>query len=161
MLVTPLQLAEATARLAAKGQHYPPRLVTATQTLNQAIEPLMPVDLGISPFASEENWELVFEAMEGVITEDQGTGFRFGKNTPYHAAGKTGTAQVYSLKSTDPKRPSAEHLQDNALFIAFAPLENPCIAVAIIAEHTTALPPVIARKMFDHYILGNPTLCSY
>ena len=161
MLVTPLQLAEATARLAAKGQHYPPRLVTGTQALNKPLESLKPVDLGISPLASEEHWNLVFTAMEGVIREDQGTGFRFGKNTSYRAAGKTGTAQVYSLKSTDPKKPEAEHLQDNALFIAFAPLENPCIAVAIIAEHTTALPPIIARKMFDYYISGNPTACPY
>ena len=89
--------------------------------------------------------------MQDVIRDKEGTGFRFGKNTPYTVGVKTGTAQVSSkrgIRSED----LPEKLRDNGVFIAFAPAEHPKIAVAVIAEHTETVAPNIARKVIDAYL---------
>ena len=94
--------------------------------------------------------------MRDVMTH--GTAARIFGNAPYQAAGKTGTAQVFSLKGAEYRASSLkEHLHDHALFVAYAPFENPSIALAILVENggfgaSSAAP--IARKVLDYYLLG-------
>jgi penicillin-binding protein 2 len=140
---TVLQLAYATAQLASRGQTPPPRLVAAPAGEDR---PPMPV-------ADAEQWQTVIDAMHAVVAPG-GTAYRAFADTPYEAAGKTGTAQVFALSqgSDDRGRDAPRHLQDHALFIAFAPVEAPRIALAVIVEHGgsgsgTAAP--VARQVLD------------
>ena len=139
---TVLQLAYATALLASRGAAPPPRLVAA-----QADESRPP------PQADAEQWQTVIDAMHAVVAPG-GTAYRTFADAPYTVAGKTGTAQVFALSqgSDDRGRNAPRHLQDHALFIAFAPLEAPRIALAVIVEHGgsgsgTAAP--VARQVLD------------
>jgi penicillin-binding protein 2 len=99
--------------------------------------------------------DVIKRAMEGVVTT--GTGAKIFRGAPYQAAGKTGTAQVYSLQGANYSgHATAEHLRDHALFIAFAPAEHPTIAVALIVENggwgaESAGP--IARRVLDYYLI--------
>lgn len=149
-LATPLQIASATATFALRGTRYTPRLVIEKD--NQEIPPVQGPSIDID--VNNKAWKIVTEAMQGVINEEHGTGFRFGKSTGYNAAGKTGTAQVYTSKQSEIETNESlpENLRDNGLFIAFAPVENPQIAIAIVTEHIDTLAPIIARKMMDVYL---------
>ena len=98
--------------------------------------------------------------LENVVNEEGGTAYNI-KSDIFKIAGKTGTAQVFSIKQDEKydEESVTEHLKDHALFIAFAPAKNPQLAIAVIVEHgghggSVAAP--IARKIFDHYI--TPTL---
>lgn len=154
MLATPLQLAVATATLANRGTRTTPRLllkrVTADgQTIVNRPHVLDPVML-----RNNKNWNAIFKAMQKVITAPNGTGGRFGRTPPYTVAGKTGTAQIHipfrfrSLK--DEYRP--KKYRNHSLFIAFAPIINPKIAVAVVTEHNP-FAPRIARHVIDYYLL--------
>lgn len=156
-LVTPLQLAFATATLANDGVAFQPHLV---KEVRQAHGPSLPVDgkklfdLQIDP----ANLRLVKSAMEAV-TKPGGTAVVAGYGVPYRLAGKTGTAQVIAIKQGekyDAKKVS-EYNRDHAWFIAFAPADKPRIAMAVLVENgghggSTAAP--IARKVLDYYLLG-------
>ena len=153
---TPIQLAHATAIVANNGVVFRPHLVkhiTDTRTGNKTlIEPQPVRDLGLKP----EHVEVIRNAMVGVNKE--GTGARAFAGAEYVSAGKTGTAQVYSLKGADYKAGSVKHeLRDHALFIAFAPAEQPKIALAVLVENggfgAQAAAP-IARQVLDYYLLG-------
>jgi penicillin-binding protein 2 len=110
---------------------------------------------------SQDYFNIVINAMKDVVNGPHGTARRSGIGAKYLIAGKTGTAQVIGL---DPgQRYNAESIakrfRDHALFIAFAPVDDPKIAVAVIAENGgggshTAAP--IARKVMDYYLLGPP-----
>ncbi|MEZ5614733.1 MAG: penicillin-binding protein 2 [Rhodocyclaceae bacterium] len=153
---TPIQLAQATAALANNGVMYRPHLVKHIE--NIATGERMPVASGpvrtlpLKP----ANLEVVRQAMVGVIKE--GTGARAFAGAEYVAAGKTGTAQVYSLKGGAYSRDKvSERLRDHALFIAFAPAERPQIALAVLVENggfgaQSAAP--IARQVIDYHLLG-------
>jgi len=156
-LVTPLQLAFATATLANDGVAFQPHLIKEIRRSRG--EPLLTesrqlFDLQIDP----EHMKLVKSAMEAV-TKPGGTAAGAGAGAPYRMAGKTGTAQVVAMKQGekyDAKRLS-EYNRDHAWFIAFAPADKPRIALAVLAENgghggTTAAP--IARKVLDYYLLG-------
>jgi penicillin-binding protein 2 len=156
-LVTPLQLAYATAIVANDGVAYQPHLVKEMRGVNGGsllteIKPLF--DLKIDP----EHLKLVKSAMEAV-TKPGGTAVSASYGAPYRIAGKTGTAQVIAIKQGekyDAKKVS-EYNRDHAWFIAFAPAEKPRIAMAVLVENgghgsTTAAP--IARKVMDYYLLG-------
>ena len=112
--------------------------------------------------AADASWDSVIEAMINVVHGPRGTARSIGKGIDYKIAGKSGTAQVYELSQDDDKPKKAdeviERLRDHALFIAFAPVENPQLAVAVIVEHggsgSSAAAPV-ARKLFDYYF-ANP-----
>lgn len=157
MLTTPLQLAHAIATLANKGQPFKPRVLHATQEQSSQEKHLEPPRL-LPPIEARDshNWDFVTTAMTHVV--QFGTARKIGQGSPYTIAGKTGTAQVFSLgqdEKYDVKR-LAKHLQDHALFVAFAPAEAPRIAVAVIAEHggggsATAAP--IAKQVLDAYLL--------
>jgi penicillin-binding protein 2 len=153
---TPIQLAQATATLANNGVMFRPHLVhhiTETRTgEGRLIEPKPMRDLQLKP----QNIEVIRRAMVGVIKE--GTGARAFAGAPYEAAGKTGTAQVFSLKGAQYKEHGVKNdLRDHALFIAYAPADKPTIALAVLVENggfggQSAAP--IARMVLDYYLLG-------
>ena len=156
-LVTPLQLAYATATLANDGVAFQPHLVKEMRQANgtSLLTPVKPLfDLKIDP----EQLNLVKSAMEAV-TKPGGTAVAASYGATYRIAGKTGTAQVIANKQGekyDPKKVS-EYNRDHAWFIAFAPADKPRIAMAVLVENgghggTTAAP--IARKVMDYYLLG-------
>ena len=157
-LVTPLQLAFATATLANNGVAYKPHLVKEVQSPRSsenrfiAKEPLY--DLNIDP----KNLDLVRRAMVAV-TQPGGTAVYASLGAPYHIAGKTGTAQVVAMKQGEKYdvKNVDERLRDHAWFIAYAPAENPRIALAVLAEnggHGGGVAAPIARKVLDYYLLG-------
>jgi penicillin-binding protein 2 len=153
---TPIQLAQATATLANNGVMFRPHLVqfiTDTKTGKKTrIEPQPLKKLDWKP----GHIEVIKQAMVGVNKE--GTGARAFAGAGYVAAGKTGTAQVFSLKGAEYKHHAIKHeLRDHALFIAFAPAEAPKIALAVLVENggfgAQAAAP-IARQVLDYYLLG-------
>lgn len=159
VLATPLQLASATATLSKKGLRMRPRVVKALENPNtKEIKYLKPVEEPSVPIVDEHNWDEVIDAMKDVAHFWRGTAYRIGKDSKYKLAGKTGTAQVFSVGQDEEYEEGKlpRELKDHALFIAFAPVENPQIAVSVIVEHgghggSTAAP--IAKKVMDHYLL--------
>ncbi len=158
-LVTPLQMAVATAALANGGHLLQPNIVYAAQAANStALQPYPPKQLETITINHREHWDEVIRAMTDVVHGERGTARHIGRDSPYRIAGKTGTAQVYGLKQDEKYDASAidEKLRDHALFVAFAPVESPTIAVAVIVENgggggSVAAP--IARKILDAYLL--------
>jgi penicillin-binding protein 2 len=154
---TMLQLAQATATLAAGGQHYSPRLVREIEdfetrgTRRVAGKPIEPVTL------DPEHVAFIHNAMYGVTQE--GTSARVFAGAPYKTGGKTGTAQVIAIgkdEKYDAKKLDERH-RDHALYIAFAPLEEPHIALAIVVENAgfgAASAAPIVRRVFDFVLLG-------
>jgi len=153
---TPLQLALATATLANNGVMFRPHIVkyitdakTGEKTMIEP-EPIRRVPL------KPQNVEVIKKAMVGVNKE--GTGARAFAGAEYESAGKTGTAQVYSLKGEKYEAGKVkERMRDHALFVAFAPADKPKIALAVLVENggfgaQSAAP--IARMVFDYYLLG-------
>jgi penicillin-binding protein 2 len=153
---TPIQLAQATAVLANNGVMFRPHLVrhiADTKTGEQRpIEPQPLRDLQLK----QQHLDVIHRAMVGVNKE--GTGTRAFAGAPYEAGGKTGTAQVYSLKGAEYKASAIKkELRDHALFIAYAPVDKPKIALAVLVENggfgaQSAAP--IARMVLDYYLLG-------
>ncbi|MEY3995791.1 MAG: penicillin-binding protein 2 [Pseudomonadota bacterium] len=154
---TMLQLAQATATLANQGIQQSPHLVVATEDSQTNIRTpivLKPkVDFKFKP----EHVEVIKRALIGVNIE--GTSSGAFRNTPYQAAGKTGTAQAIGIKKDARYNASkiAERYRDHALYMAFAPADKPTIALAMIVENAgfgaqSAAP--IARKIFDYWLIG-------
>jgi penicillin-binding protein 2 len=157
MLTTPLQLAVATSILANHGQGYQPSLLLYSQTYQGKRHPHIPVPLPTINM-QPNTWQVILNAMQEVVKNPQGTGHRLGKDLTYTMAAKTGTVQVFSLKENqkDISDTLPEQLRDHSLFIAFAPADNPRIAVAVVAEHSTAA-GAIARKVIDYYLQQEPS----
>ncbi len=160
MLTTPLQLAHATATVAMQGQRYQPRLLQARQdqaSLQVEAEP--PKPLTSMEIEQPLHWRYVIQSMDEVVHGRRGTARRIGETAPYRIAGKTGTAQVFSLAPDQEydARTLDRRLHDHALFIAFAPLEDPQIALAVIVEHGgggSSVAAPIARQVLDAYLLN-------
>ena len=153
---TPIQLALAVATVANNGVMYRPHLVkyiTDSRTGEKTM--IEPEPLRVLAW-KRQNVETIKKAMIGVNTA--GTGARAFAGAAYVSGGKTGTAQVFSLKGSDYKSSRLkEELRDHALFIAFAPADEPKIALAVLVENggfgaQSAAP--IARMVFDYYLLG-------
>jgi len=160
-LTTPLQLAYATAVLAVHGAHTPPRLmrdIRAAGTPEQVRPRAAPA--GSIPIRNRNNWDAIITAMKNVVSSERGTAQAIGRKALFPIAGKTGTAQVFSIKQDEKyvEKEVAERLRDHSLFVAFSPPDNPRIALAVMVENaghgSTAAAP-LARKMIDQY-LGNP-----
>jgi len=165
LLVTPLQLAHVAAELATRGHTFRPRLLIGTRDAAGHITPIAPVPDPPIQGVSDASWDLVLQAMRRVTTcEDVpnfgytcGTGSAAFRGIPYQAAGKTGTAQVYTVsRSQRLSEKGPEKLRDHSWFIAFAPFDKPRIAVAVLVEHAgfgaEAAAP-LARKVIDAYLL--------
>ncbi|MGF6370684.1 penicillin-binding protein 2 [Paraburkholderia sp. RAU6.4a] len=153
---TILQLAHATATLANNGVVMKPHLVRDIE--NPITKDTRPVvrDPSDKIAVKQQDIDFIKRAMEGVVTN--GTAAKVFAGAPYQAAGKTGTAQVYSLQGANYKGHAvAENLRDHALFIAFAPADQPKIALALVVENggwgAEAAGP-IARRVLDYYLVG-------
>ena len=154
---TMLQLAQATAILANNGIKHKPRLVIGTQdSVTREMQPLAaqpPQDLGYKP----ENVELIRRALVGVTQE--GTSARVFAGAGYVSGGKTGTAQAVTIGQKDKYdgKKLEEFQRDHALYMAFAPADNPKIALAVVVENAgfgAAHAAPIARRVFDYVLMG-------
>ncbi|MEJ2528914.1 MAG: penicillin-binding protein 2 [Gammaproteobacteria bacterium] len=158
-LATPIELASATATLAARGLRSPPRIVEAIQTSENERPMLVRVEHQEQlPVRDISNWNHVINAMTEVIDSPHGTAKGIHTDR-YKIAGKTGTAQVFSIKQdeTYDEEKIEKRMRDHALFIAFAPTDKPRIAVVVIVEnggHGSSVAAPIARRIMDRYLLG-------
>ena len=156
-LVTPMQLAFATATLANGGVGYKPHLVHAVQhdgSETRVTQAEKALDVGLDP----KYLDLVRRAMIAV-TQPGGTASVASAGAPYAIAGKTGTAQVVGIKQGESYNAGklTERYRDHAWFIAYAPADKPKIAIAVLVEnggHGGVVAAPIARKAFDYYLLG-------
>ncbi|MCB5188792.1 penicillin-binding protein 2 [Methylobacillus caricis] len=157
-LVTPMQLAQATAILANNGRAMQPHLVSSIQENKEGRIHPVPLVVSDQIVLNPKNVELIKQGMMDV-TLPGGTAARLGADAEYLMASKTGTAQVVGIKQNEKYNESkmAERHLDHALFITYAPAEDPKIAIAVIVENgkhggSTAGP--IARRVMDYYLLG-------
>ena len=160
LLVTPLQLAHITGILAERGRNFRPRVVDGIRDAAGRISWLAPIEGAPVSGVSAADWTVVLDSMIGTThcARYCGTAWVAFKGAAYEAAGKTGTAQVYTVAQGAKYNASTvpERLRDHAWFIAFAPAEAPRIAVAVLVENagwgaSNAAP--VARKMMDAYLL--------
>jgi len=155
-LATPLQLANGVATLANRGARYQPHVLLSQQTMDGEVINYEPVMLEPVILKNSNVWDIVIKAMEGVInsTNPPGTGRQsFGTGFKYTVAAKTGTGQVYSKHGGEEDANTeavAKKLRNHSLFIAFAPVDKPQIAIAVVVEHGNTAPKV-ARRILDEY----------
>lgn len=156
MLATPLQLAVATTTIANRGAYIKPRFVRGYGSPGDADYRLINVAESDNRNQPEEQYQQVIDAMTAVVHGERGTARKIGATADYKIAGKTGTSQVVGVAQN--KRYDAKTLpkkyHDHALFIAFAPVDDPQIAIAVVVENggggsVTAAP--MARKVMDYY----------
>ena len=154
LLVTPIQLAFAASTLAEWGERWKPHVVLSFRSSDGSViftkpQHLEPINL------PQTILSFIRTAMQHVVNAPGGTAERFFPGVPYTLAGKTGTAQVYSLKNNERynRKTVSAKLRDNSLFIAFAPVKNPRIALAIVIQNSTTPSPQIARKLLDYYLI--------
>jgi penicillin-binding protein 2 len=165
MTSTPLQLAHMTALLAMRGQGWRPRVLAESEDAISGHRQLnQPSPWPAITLKDAGHWNLIIGAMEDVVHNPRGTARKISLNAPYRIAGKTGTSQVYGL-AQDQAAPDLEdverQLRDHALFVAFAPIDDPRIAVAVLIEHGGgggAVAAPIAREVLDAYLLQKPPL---
>jgi len=162
LTITPMQLAQATATLAMRGTGFKPHMVHAVEVASSHSVTAIAPEL-LPPVEARDHgvFDRVIEAMQLVTQAPGGTAYAVFKDAPYTVAGKTGTAQVAGLRQDELVAKKldqvAVHLRDHALFMAFAPINDPQIAIAVVAEHAghggSAAAPV-ARQVIDQYLLG-------
>ncbi len=159
MLTTPLQLAAAAATLANGGRYVAPRVAAAIEASDGSVSVPAPQPPPAQiPVRSNANWQDVIQGMIDVVEGQRGTARRI-RTDAYRIAGKTGTAQVFTVGQGEEYDEDKidKKLRDHALFIAFAPIEDPRIAVAVLIEHGGhggAVAAPIARRIMDVYLLG-------
>ncbi|MCH7637040.1 MAG: penicillin-binding protein 2 [Proteobacteria bacterium] len=158
MLATPLQLANAIATVATRGVRYQPHIVAATENTLSG-ERILNTPKRLDDIALDDvtNWDAVIDAMHEVMHGLRGTARAAGRNAKYEMAGKSGTSQVFSLSQDEEYDEEIidERLRDHALFVAFAPVDNPRIAVAVVVENGSSGSRVaapIARLIMDEYL---------
>jgi len=156
---TPLQIAHAVANLANNGVVMKPHLVKMVEDSATRARKLTVAQQSYRIPLKQENIDFIKNAMVGVTSEPGGTAYRVFANAGYTVGGKTGTAQVITIKKGEKYNAArlAERLRDNALFTAFAPVDKPRIVLAMVVENAgkggEAAAP-IARKALDYYLLG-------
>jgi penicillin-binding protein 2 len=160
--VTPLQQAHFASEIAERGKIIAtPRLVAATRAPGSVTvvqrNPSFgkPIDLG-----TEDQWNVIYDGMIGAVTQPGATAYAAFLGARYKLAGKTGTAQVVTVKQTESTKhkEADERKREHAWFIAFAPVDDPKIAISVLVENggfggSTAGP--IARKVIDTYLLAD------
>ncbi len=160
-LATPLQLAAATAAIANRGHFIAPRVVRATGITGVTGEQQTPLVSRPVEVGDPHHWDEVIGAMTQVVESPRGTAKAI-RTPDYRIAGKTGTAQVFTVGQNERYDAAriTERMRDHALFIAFAPADDPRIAVSVIVEnggHGGSVAAPVARKVMDAY-LGGSTL---
>ncbi|MCK5903553.1 MAG: penicillin-binding protein 2 [Cocleimonas sp.] len=157
--VTPLQLAHAVGTVAMKGMRMRPRVLRAVRSSRNLPAELIPHEqLPTIAVRNTRYWDEVIRAMVHVVHGPGGTARRSGAGAKYRFGGKTGTAQVFSVAQNKSYNASrlAKKLHDHSLFVAFAPPENPIIALAIIVENAgggSKVAAPLARKLLDAFFL--------
>nr|WP_281271072.1 penicillin-binding protein 2 [Orbus hercynius] len=164
---TPVQLAKALTIMVNDGKSYIPHLLKQTRSdlLNEDNFPPSPaaalkVDTTLAGLINEKYWQIAKDGMYKVMFGTRGTARKIYAGSPYKAAGKSGTAQVYGLKADEIYNASQipEHLRDHALFIAFAPYDKPKIAIAVVLENGgsgSSKGGAFAKRILDYYLLGD------
>ena len=160
VLTTPLQLAHAAATIANRGERFRPTLLRGfSNPDSNTVEFKEPMSLDSVGIIDNQQWERIISAMNAVLQGKRGTARAVGIDAPFTMAGKSGTAQVFSVAQDQEYETEEleERMRDHALFIAFAPLEDPQIAIAVIVENgesgsSTAAP--IARTVMESYLQG-------
>lgn len=164
MSTTPLQLAQGVSEIAERGHAYKPHILKAWKnprtgnTTRYEPQILPPIEL-----KDKRHWQIVINAMKGVVDNPRGTAHHYvGMHLKYPIAGKSGSAQVAGLPQTEvaPDLASTpQRLREHALFIAFAPIDDPRIAVAVLVEHGgggSSVAGPIARRVIDSYLDSLP-----
>ncbi|HNB01740.1 MAG TPA: penicillin-binding protein 2 [Nitrosomonas sp.] len=153
LLVTPLQLVQGISLIAEHGIKYQSHLLLKSMQGNQTIlQPHYPGEQVVT-LNDASNWDYIISAMQQVVMKPGGTAYGFfsGATSPYQVAGKTGTAQVVNREGgEDQDENTPKALRNNHLFIAFAPLDHPQIAIVVLYEHGIGAPR-LARKVMDVY----------
>jgi len=170
LVATPLQLATTAMLLANRGKWKQPRLLKGFMETDENGKTILtqPDLTGRTPIPKDitlknkELWEPVIKGMEEVVNGRRGTARKIGKDSAYVIAGKTGTAQVVGIKQGElyDKSKLKKKFQDHALFVAFAPIDDPKIAIAVVVENGgggSSVAAPLAKKVMDAYLLGvNP-----
>lgn len=152
---TPIQLAQSLNILVNKGQRHIPRLIKGYMVEGEVKD--LPVEMR-SPIkiVDESNWDLVLDSLYGTVNREHGTARKAFVDTPYTSAGKTGTAQLFTVAQDEEYDEDAisEYLRDNAMYIGYAPYDRPEISIAVTIENaggggSNAAP--LAREVMDFY----------
>jgi penicillin-binding protein 2 len=160
--VTPLQQAHIAAEIAERGKIIAtPRLVAATRAPGSVtVLPRNPSFSKPVDMATDDQWSVIYDGMIGAVTQPGATAYLAFVGARYKLAGKTGTAQVVTVKQTESTKhkEADERKREHAWFIAFAPVDDPKIAISVLVENggfggSTAGP--IARKVLDTYLLAD------
>lgn len=163
MLVTPLQLATATAVIANRGKWVSPRMLKSGSDLLESSSVSRPSSIELVP---DHVWDHIIGAMEKVVHRgnqgfgENGTAWAYiGRGIDYRMAGKSGTAQVVGIKQGEEYDEELldERLRKHAWFVAFAPVEDPQIALSVLVENGgggSSVAAPVARTVLDHYLLG-------
>ncbi len=158
-LVTPIQLANSIAAFSLKGTRYQPHLVKSVEKIPEYNQVEIASHVaGRYRLQRVKNWEHVHNAMINVVHGLRGTARRISKGIKYRVAGKTGTSQVFEIGQDEEYDEATvdEKLRDHALFVSYAPADDPRIAVAVIVEnggHGSTVAAPIARRIMDAYLL--------
>lgn len=158
MLTTPLQLAHVTATIAMRGTRYRPSLVRGLREPGSGMTAVRrPRVLPPVRVSGPARWDQLIASMEAVIYDPKGTARALGMQSPYRLAGKSGTAQVVSIAQDAEynEEEIAERSRDHALFVAFAPVDDPQIAVAVIVENGgsgSGVAGPVARRVIDTHL---------
>ena len=160
ILVTPLQLAVATAALANHGARLKPQIVRAMEhAKTRAMQETVPETYAQISLKDKRHLDIQIQNLMDVAHTNKGTAYGIGYNAPYKIAGKTGTAQVKGIAQGQSysEKHTPERFRDHALFVSFAPVGDPKVALTVIVEnggHGGSVAAPIARKIMDHVILG-------
>lgn len=155
---TPLQLTQATNILVNRGKRIQPKLLRAVDD-GEHFEKMPPPDQEPIELNNPVNWDVALKGMWGVTNKHNGTSWKAFEGTPYVVAGKSGTAQVFSLGEDEEYDADSldERLRDNAMFVAYAPYDDPKLVTTVVLENagggSSNSAPVI-RELFDYYFLG-------
>jgi penicillin-binding protein 2 len=162
ILVTPLQLATAVSVLANRGKAVAPRMLKAGSNLLDSSRVARINDIDLIP---DHAWDLIISSMEKVVHRgnkvygENGTAWAYiGQDISYQMAGKSGTAQVVGIAQGEEydEEELDERQRKHAWFVAFAPVDDPVIALAVLVENGgggSAIAAPVARKVLDHYLL--------
>ena len=159
--VTPLQLAQAVAQIAMRGRRYKPRLVEAIRDpVSGGLVRLPPLQTAALAPEAVEDWRAIVDSMVAVVHGPRGTARTTGAGLDFRIAGKTGTSQVRALPQDDEQQPEEveERFRDHSLFVAFAPVHDPVIALAVIVENGgsgSGPAAEVASRLLETYLAGN------